>query len=59
MFARGYSEFFQNVVVVEFERAFADIKDVGDFVCGLAVKIQVENRSFRFCEFFQPGLPIL
>lgn len=58
MFARGYSEFFQNVVVVEFERAFADIKDVGDFVCGLAVNIQVENRSFRFREFFQPGLPI-
>jgi hypothetical protein len=58
MFARGRSEFFQNVVVVKFERAFADIKDVGDFLCGLVVKIQVENHSFRFCEFFQPGLPI-
>ena len=58
MFARGHAEFFQNVMVVEFERAFADIKDVGDFLCRLAVKKQVENRSFRFCEFFQPGLPI-
>ena len=55
MFARGHAEFFQNVVVVEFKRAFADIKDVGDFVCGLAVNIQVENLSFRFREFFQPG----
>ncbi len=58
MLARRHAEFFQNVMVVEFKRAFADIKDVGDFVCGLAVKTQVENRSFRFCEFFQPGLPI-
>ena len=47
MFARGHAEFFQYVVVVEFERAFADIKDVGDFVCGLAVNIQIERASCR------------
>ena len=55
MFARRHAEFFQNVVVVEFKRAFADIKDVGDFVCGLAVNIQVENRSV-FVSSFSPAL---
>lgn len=32
MLARRHAEFFKYVV--EFERAFADIKDAGDFVCG-------------------------
>ena len=40
-------------MVVEFERAFADIKRVGDFFCGFALKVKVENGSFRSGKFFE------
>ena len=53
LFAGGNAEFFQNIVVVEFERAFADTKNVGDFFCAFAVQIEIENRLFRFRKFFQ------
>lgn len=40
MFARGHAEFFQYVVVVEFERAFADIKDYS-----LAINNYIDKRE--------------
>ena len=53
LLARRYAELFQNVVVVKFERAFPDVKDVGDFFCGFAVQIEIKNGLFGFCKLSQ------
>ena len=52
LFTRRNAEFFQNIVVVEFERTFAYIKYIGDFFCGFALQIKVKNGFFRFSKLF-------
>lgn len=52
LFARRHAEFFQNIVVVEFERTFAYIEYIGDFLCGFALQIEVKNGFFCFCKLF-------
>ncbi len=54
LFARRHAEFFENIVVVKFERAFAYIEHIGYFLCGFALQIEVENGFFRFSKLFQP-----
>ena len=49
LFTRRHAEFFQNIVVVEFERTVAYIKYIGDFFCGFALQIEVKNGFFGFC----------
>ena len=50
LFAGRHTEFFQNIVIVEFERTFAYMKCIGDFFCGFALQIEVKNGFFCFCK---------
>lgn len=54
LLAGGNAEFFQNIVIVEFEGAFADVEEAGDLFCGFALQIEVEDGFFGFGQFFQP-----
>lgn len=56
LFARRRAEFFQNIVVVEFERTFAYIKYIGDLLCGFALQIEVKNGFSVFVNSFNPIL---
>lgn len=48
LFARRNAEFFQNIVVVEFERTFLNVANYHNFVGGFAVKVQFEYLFFPF-----------
>ena len=48
LFTRRHAEFFQNIVVVEFERTVAYIKYIGDFFCGFCLANRGRKRFFPF-----------